>query len=782
MKTTLRKLMVIMLILTVTMAFSGIAAFADDGTSETVLEVQNNYSMFQPKAASLIEQDGVKTLVLTYSSTSYDKAYAGTALDAVLIADESRLSLKTNDKFYIPVDVTNVEFPVAFHSVKNEGWYDRIFYIDTENNKLITDTTGGAIVPDNYGDGWDEEVSVTSSTGMFKVSDSKVIVKDDGTAIVKFKSTGSETRQFPKIALISQEASVEEKEAKAIIGTKEGDYDYIYTFTVDIEDLGKDIDVSHYQDPAGEWHNWSKQQTLTINSSEVVNQLITKIQIQKNNEYTERYITAAKSCWDALSDEDKEKDDGYFSEDTGDASKDDPLNAAPDKKKELLVVSFGTSFNDSRVDTIGAVEKKLAAEYGGEYAVRRAFTAQIIINHIQSRDGEAIDNVKQAMDKAVASGVTKLIVQPTHLMSGAEYDELKEEIDNYVDRIDITYAKPLLNSDEDKEIVAKAVAAAAAADAGYASVEEAVSSEDTAFVFMGHGTEHSANSTYEYMQETMTNLGYKNCFIGTVEGKPESTEVNTVLAKVQAAGYTKVILRPLMVVAGDHANNDMAGDDEDSWKSIFAGALGEGNVSTQIRGLGEISEVQDLYAAHTAQAIEESRVSVKDAKIASVSDKAYTGKAIKPTPKVTYKGTTLKKDTDYTLSYKNNTKVGTATITVKGKGDFKGTATKTFKIVKAKNTLTVKAKTATVKYSKVKSAKQTISRTKVLTVSKAKGTVTYTKVSGSKNITIAKSTGKVTVKKGTKKGTYKIKVKVKAAGTSSYKALTKTVTFTIKVK
>ncbi|MBR3245733.1 MAG: sirohydrochlorin cobaltochelatase, partial [Parasporobacterium sp.] len=199
-----------------------------------------------------------------------------------------------------------------------------------------------------------------------------------------------------------------------------------------------------------------------------------------------------------------------------------------------------------------------------------------------------------------------------------------------------------------------------------------------AFVFMGHGTSHTAKATYTEMQKVFNGLGCTNVFVGTVEGEPEETEVHAILKAVQDAGFNKVILRPLMVVAGDHANNDMAGDEEDSWKSIFSTALGAENVTCQIAGLGEIGLVQKLYVSHVADKV---YTSIANAKVAAISNKTYTGSAIKPTPKVTVDGKVLTAGTDYTLSYKNNVKVGTATITIKGKGYYYGTTTTTFKIV-----------------------------------------------------------------------------------------------------
>ena len=345
--------------------------------------------------------------------------------------------------------------------------------------------------------------------------------------------------------------------------------------------------------------------------------LIDAIYVQERNDNTDEQCAAAKAAWDALTDAQKELVEGenadpdYFGRDTGDASKDAARNEDNIGENELLVVSFGTSFNDSRVKDIKGIEDALQAAYP-DWSVRRAFTAQIIINHVQARDGEKIDNMQQAMDRAVANGVKNLIVQPTHLMHGAEYDEMMEMIDSYRDKFEsVAVAEPLLGEvgsdatviNSDKEVVAKAVTEAAVKDAGYESLD-AAAAEKVAFVFMGHGTSHTAKVSYSQMQTTMQTLGYDNVFIGTVEGEPEDTACDAVIEKVKEAGYTKVILRPLMVVAGDHANNDMAGSDEDSWLSQFNAAGCFDSVDTQIAGLGEIADVQQLYVDHTKAAID----------------------------------------------------------------------------------------------------------------------------------------------------------------------------------
>ena len=345
--------------------------------------------------------------------------------------------------------------------------------------------------------------------------------------------------------------------------------------------------------------------------------LIDAIYVQERTDDTDAQCEAAKAAWDALTDaqkelvEGEEADPDYFGRDTGDASKDDSRNQDDIGENELLVVSFGTSFNDSRVKDIKGIEDALQAAYP-DWSVRRAFTAQIIINHVQARDGEKIDNMQQALDRAVANGVKNLVVQPTHLMHGAEYDEMMEMIDEYKDKFErVAVAEPLLGEvgadaaviNADKEAVAKAITAEAVKTAGFDSLD-AAAEDGTAFVFMGHGTSHTAKVSYSQMQAQMNALGYKNVFIGTVEGEPEETACENVIEAVKAAGYTKVVLRPLMVVAGDHANNDMAGDDEDSWKSQFEASGEFDSVDCQIAGLGEVADIQQLYVAHTKAAVD----------------------------------------------------------------------------------------------------------------------------------------------------------------------------------
>mgnify|MGYP002602765883 CR=1 FL=1 len=346
--------------------------------------------------------------------------------------------------------------------------------------------------------------------------------------------------------------------------------------------------------------------------------LIDKIYVQERTDTTDADCTAAKEAWDQLTDAQKELVEGeeaspeYFGRDTGDASKDDPRNGDEIGENELLVVSFGTSFNDSRAEDIKGIEDALQEAYP-DWSVRRAFTAQIIINHVQARDDEKIDNMDQALQRAVDNGVKNLVVQPTHLMHGAEYDEMVEAIDGYKDKFEsVAIAEPMLGEvgddatviNDDKKAVAQAITDEAVKAAGYDSME-AAAEDGTAFVFMGHGTSHTAKVSYSQMQTQMNDLGYENVFIGTVEGEPEETACENVIDAVSEAGYTKVILRPLMVVAGDHANNDMAGEDEDSWLSQFEASEKFESVDTQIFGLGEIEGIQKLYIDHTSAVINE---------------------------------------------------------------------------------------------------------------------------------------------------------------------------------
>ncbi|MDE7233033.1 MAG: sirohydrochlorin cobaltochelatase [Lachnospiraceae bacterium] len=353
--------------------------------------------------------------------------------------------------------------------------------------------------------------------------------------------------------------------------------------------------------------------------------LIDAIYVQERTDATDEQCARAKAAWDALTDaqkelvEGEEADPDYFGRDTGDASKDDPRNQDDIGENEILVVSFGTSFNDSRVADIKGIEDAIQAA-NPDWSVRRAFTAQIIINHVQARDEEFIDNMDQALERAVANGVKNLVIQPTHLMHGAEYDELVEAVEGCQDQFEtVKIAEPLLGEvgtdatviNADKEAVAKEITGEAVKDAGYDTLDEA-KEDGAAFVFLGHGTYHTAKVSYSQMQTQMEELGYDNVFIGTVEGDPEETACEAVLEAVAQAGYTKVILRPFMVVAGDHANNDMAGDDEDSWISIFRASGKFESVDVQISGLGSIPGIQEIYVQHTSEVLDQAAAMLPD--------------------------------------------------------------------------------------------------------------------------------------------------------------------------
>ena len=404
-------------------------------------------------------------------------------------------------------------------------------------------------------------------------------------------------------------ALVKESEEQ-IEQTKENLAEETAELSDDIDKLAEDV-LNAFAETEEETEEPSQEEIDQMKADEVA-ALIDAIYVQERTQDTDAQCEAAKAAWDALTDaqkelvEGEEADPDYFGRDTGDAKLDDPRNADEIGENEILVVSFGTSFNDSRAKDIKGIEDALAEAYP-DWSVRRAFTAQIIINHVQAREGEKIDNVEQALERAVANGVKNLVIQPTHLMHGAEYDELMDALANYEDKFEsVAVAEPLLGEvgsdatviNADKKAVAIAVADAAAKDAGFDSIK-AMQEAGVALVLMGHGTAHEAKVSYSQMQTQMKELGYDNVFIGTVEGEPEETACENVIDAVAEAGYKTVVLRPLMVVAGDHANNDMAGEDEDSWLSMFNASGKFDTVDTQISGLGRIEEIQKLYVAHT---------------------------------------------------------------------------------------------------------------------------------------------------------------------------------------
>ena len=296
--------------------------------------------------------------------------------------------------------------------------------------------------------------------------------------------------------------------------------------------------------------------------------------------------TSAKANTGSGSGEAAEEEENY---NTGDASKDNPRNQDNIGENELLVLSFGTSFNDSRRLTIGAIEDQLEKSFP-DYSVRRGFTANIVIDHVAKRDGEKIDDIDESLKRAVDNGVKNLVVQPTHLMNGLEYEELKGDIAQYSDAFDkIAIGQPLLSSDDDFSRVENAIV----------DWTKDYDDGETAIVFMGHGTSADSNGVYQKMQDMLTKDGHTNYFVGTVEATPS---LDDVMAAVKKGNYKRVVLEPLMVVAGDHANNDMAGDDKDSWKSQFEAAGYQ--VECLLRGLGENETIRQIYVEHAQAAID----------------------------------------------------------------------------------------------------------------------------------------------------------------------------------
>ena len=304
---------------------------------------------------------------------------------------------------------------------------------------------------------------------------------------------------------------------------------------------------------------------------------------------TARETTAAETTAEETKVEETATAEDEENYDTGDASMENVRNQDDIGENELMVVSFGTSYNDSRRMTIGAIEDAVEKAFP-DFSVRRGFTSQIIIDHVKSRDKIAIDNVGEALERAEKNGVKNLVIQPTHLMNGLEYTDLVNEVAEYSDAfVKVAVGEPLLTSEDDFNTVIKAITNATAQyDDG-----------ETAICFMGHGTEAESNKVEAKMQEMLTAAGYEHYYVGTVEATPS---LNDVLALVQAGNYKKVVLEPLMIVAGDHANNDMAGDEEDSWKTAFEAAGYE--VTCLVRGLGEMEEIQQLFVEHAKAAVD----------------------------------------------------------------------------------------------------------------------------------------------------------------------------------
>ena len=327
----------------------------------------------------------------------------------------------------------------------------------------------------------------------------------------------------------------------------------------------------------------STADTSAETASETVQAEDTQAEEAQASEETSAEEAAAE---ETVEEEDAEDEENY---NTGDASLDNIRNQDEIGDNELLAVSFGTSFNDSRRLTIGAIENDLETAFP-DYSVRRGFTANIVIDHVQRRDGILIDDLNAALRRAADNGVKNLVIQPTHLMNGLEYDEIVDTAANYSDAFDkVVFGAPLLTSDDDFDRVAKAIT----------DWTSEYDDGETAICFMGHGTEADSNSVYSKMQDTLTNMGFANYYVGTVEATPS---LDDVLAKVKEGNYKRVVLEPLMVVAGDHANNDMAGDEDGSWKTTFENEGYE--VVCLLRGLGENEAIRQIYVDHAQAAID----------------------------------------------------------------------------------------------------------------------------------------------------------------------------------
>lgn len=288
---------------------------------------------------------------------------------------------------------------------------------------------------------------------------------------------------------------------------------------------------------------------------------------------------------------------------------DDPLNQDGIGKREILVVSFGTSFKESRIRDIGGVERVLAQAFP-TWSIRRAFTSGMILRKLKKRDGLAIDGVEEALDRAQANGVEELLVQPTHLIQGGEYHFLLKKLKKRAkDFASIRLGLPLLGetgddpqaTNPDKKAVVQALVQASLQDLPYQTIEEA-GEDGLALVLMGHGSNHEAHISYQQMQAQVNDLGWKNVFVGTVEGPQADQAFQDLVDRVQGAGYKQVILRPLMLVAGDHANNDMAGDQEDSWKNQFLARGAFDRVDCQVEGMGGLEAIQEIFIRHVKEA------------------------------------------------------------------------------------------------------------------------------------------------------------------------------------
>lgn len=258
------------------------------------------------------------------------------------------------------------------------------------------------------------------------------------------------------------------------------------------------------------------------------------------------------------------------------------------EKKAILVVSFGTSYEHTRKITIDAIEEAVGTAFP-EYRIYRAWTSKMIIARLKKRDGVTIPGITEAMEQMSADGITRVVVQPTHVINGTENDAMKEQVLAFSDRFrKISFGAPLLSSEQDREEAARVIAEA------FPGLDR-----DTVLVLMGHGTEHRVNSVYTALNDTFRDMGYSRILLGTVEAYPD---IRWVLDMVKRLAPKKVILAPFMIVAGDHANNDMAGENETSWASRLKKEGFE--VAPLLKGLGEYPGIRGIFVRHVKEAIQ----------------------------------------------------------------------------------------------------------------------------------------------------------------------------------
>lgn len=259
-------------------------------------------------------------------------------------------------------------------------------------------------------------------------------------------------------------------------------------------------------------------------------------------------------------------------------------------KKVILVISFGTSYNHTRKITIDVIEKEIQSAYP-DYEIRKAFTSQVIIDKLNQRDGLKIDNIKEAMDKLVLEGIETVICQPTHIMHGYEYDKIIKSIKPYKNKIkNIHIGRPLLSSSKDYEKVVNAIIK-----------ENIMIKKEDILLLIGHGTEHFADSSYAALDYRFKIMGYENIFLGTIEGYPDKDTVLNHLAKTYTASSKMVYLAPFMIVAGDHANNDIFGNQKNTWKTEIEKSGFP--VHSIKKGLGEYPFIRKILIEHTQESI-----------------------------------------------------------------------------------------------------------------------------------------------------------------------------------